>query len=213
MKAPKNEGGDFFTVPEGMYEAVCGYIVDCGYHKREFQGETSQKRMIWLRWELPNVLLPDGEFAGEPAVVGRTVTFSMHSKATLRQMLESWRGKSFSDEEAYDFDVAKLLNVNAKLQIIHRKVVVDGKERVYANINLVLPGDTDHKAKQTLVFDTEAPGAHEQFDELPEHVKRRINMPTQPKPREFIDQKVHDYADVISSQVAAEEDLNDDIPF
>jgi hypothetical protein len=42
-------------------------------------------------------------------VISKEFTLSMHEKSTLRQFLESWRGKAFTEKEALSFDVTALI--------------------------------------------------------------------------------------------------------
>jgi hypothetical protein len=45
----------------------------------------------------------------------------MNEKANLRAFLTSWRGKAFTEEEASEFDVTKLLGVPCLLNVIHKQ--------------------------------------------------------------------------------------------
>ena len=200
MKAPQNTGGGF-EIPEGTYTGVCIMVIDCGVHKIEFSGETSYKRQIYLRWELPKVIIPEGDYQGERACVGRRYTFSMHKKANLRRDLETWRGRPFTDEAANQFDFDSLIGKSCTLQIFTN-------DKGYSNINLITPSSETIEPSTRLIFDTENPY---NYEELPEWVKKKINMPS-----ETSRQAAHEYADVISQQVAQEEeedDFNDSIPF
>jgi hypothetical protein len=54
----------------------------------------------------------------------------------LRAVLESWRGKKFTDAELDGFDLEKLLGANCQIHAAH-DVGADGN--TYANVTLVLP--------------------------------------------------------------------------
>jgi len=135
-----NEGGvqTREQVPSGNHVARCVKMIHIGTVNTEYLGEVKVQNKIRIGWELPNetrVFNPDkGE---QPMVIENTYTLSMHEKASLRAMLQNWRGKAFTDEEAKGFDVTKLLGVPCMLNVIH-KPSKDG-QKVYANISGVTP--------------------------------------------------------------------------
>jgi hypothetical protein len=99
MFLPKPDGGDFVQVPAGNHIAVCYRLIDLGTQFVEWKGVKKTQRKVLISWELPNELMPDGEYAGQPFTIGRRYTWSMSDKANLRHDLESWRGKSFTDDD------------------------------------------------------------------------------------------------------------------
>lgn len=58
----------------------------------------------------------------------------MHEKANLRKDLESWRGKGFTEDEAKEFDITKLLGIPCMLSIIHK---VSKSNSEYATISTI----------------------------------------------------------------------------
>ena len=86
-----------------------------------------------LRWQL-------GEDAacrddGKPWLVVKTYTASLNEKATLRKELERWRGQRFTEVELRGWDLEKVLNAPALLQIMHNET----ETGVFANVTAVLP--------------------------------------------------------------------------
>lgn len=138
IKAPASAGGDFEIAPEGVFLARCYKMVDIGTQTETGQYGTKQNRKIYLYWEL--LADDDGEEVrmegGQPFSIFNSYKLSMHQKANLRKHLDSWRGKKFSEEEAADFDLTKLLGAFCKLQISHSQSK-DGT-KTYANIEAIM---------------------------------------------------------------------------
>lgn len=130
--APKT-GSSYKPVPEGMHPARCIRVIDMGTSHNEKWGKDERKIMV--TFELPDTLIEDGELKGQPYSSSLFLTLSMHEKANMRKVLENWRGKKFTDEEAWSFDVLKMLNVPALVNVTHTER--DGT--VYANIVSVNP--------------------------------------------------------------------------
>lgn len=198
MRAPANHGGGF-EIPDGTYTAICIMVIDCGVWEREYMGQAKTKREIYLRWELPEVIIPDGEYAGKPAGIGSRYTFSMFKKANFCRDLSTWRGRPFTDKEAAEFDPATLAGQTCTLQVYT-------SDAGYANINLITPYKGSLKPSEPIfVFDTEE-YTQAQFDKLPEWIQKKINLPD-PADQET----AAEYSDVISQPGAS--DFDDDIPF
>ena len=70
-----------------------------------------------------------------PRTVSSMFTLSLGKKAKLRPMLESWRGRPFTEAELEGFDLKNVLGANALLNIIHTKK----GDKTYANISTVSP--------------------------------------------------------------------------
>ena len=121
-----------YEKPEaGSYNARCVSIIDLGTQESNYNGEVKLAHKIMVRWEL---LGDDNRTtSGKPFIVGERYTFSMHSKATLRRVLESWRGRPFTAEEEAGFDLKNVLGKDCLLNIIHN--VSNGK--TYANVAAV----------------------------------------------------------------------------
>ncbi len=135
MKIPApTEGGNFTPTPEGQYTAICGRVVDLGTQKSDGQYGVKYNRKVLLGWEIPEVRIEqDGK--DQPALHQERYTWSMHEKANLRKMLESWRGVTFKEADFGVFDVANLIGVPAMMQIAHS---VGGNGKTYANIQSIM---------------------------------------------------------------------------
>ncbi len=124
------QSGTFEMPPAGAVAARCCRLIDLGSQESSFEGKTSLKRKILVSWELAELRTD-----GSPFQVSRRFGLSLHENATLRGFLEAWRGRAFSPEELAGFDLRKLLNAPAMLNIAH--TARNGKD--YANILSVSP--------------------------------------------------------------------------
>jgi hypothetical protein len=104
-------------------------VVDLGEVEVTFQGKTQRKHKVAIVWQL------DEEMAdGRPFLVRRRFTCSLHPKSALRQILEAWRGRAFSDQELAGFDLETLIGVGAIVSLIHE--TRDGT--TYSNVSTVM---------------------------------------------------------------------------
>lgn len=124
-------GKEFEIVEPGMHKARCVKIIDLGTHEYEYQGQSQEKHKILIMFELPECLMKDGK----PFAATLWPTLSLHKKSQLRPLLVSWRGRDFTEVEASNFDVLKLLDTTCLLNIIHNKV----GDNTYANIAAIMP--------------------------------------------------------------------------
>jgi hypothetical protein len=116
--------------PEGLQPAVCCDVVDLGLVDTPW----GQKHKVEIRWQLEDPM--ESQLGLVRPIVRQRFTNSLHEKAVLRGMLETWRGRKFTKDELSGFDLEKLLGVSCQLQIIHRPTS-DGQ--TFANVNAVIP--------------------------------------------------------------------------
>ena len=123
----------FELPPEGNHIGALIHIIDFGTQETTFKGEERAERKIEFGFELPSVLMQDKPNVGKPFVVSRRYKLSMHKKAGLRIMLESWQRKFETDEEAEAYlpNLPKLFLKNGLVLIQHH----DG----FANIGSITP--------------------------------------------------------------------------
>lgn len=132
----ENTGTKREPIPQGNYVARCYQMIEIGTVQEEFEGQKKIMHKVRIGWELPTELRVFDEAKGEqPLVISNEYTLSMHEKSKLRAILQSWRGKAFSEDEAKSFDITKLIGVACMLNVIH-KVTPNG---TYANIGSVAP--------------------------------------------------------------------------
>lgn len=137
MITAKTSEKSYDLVPAGSHVARCIQMIELGTLTEVFQGETKTLHKVRITWELPlekKVFNPEkGE---QPYIISKEYTLSLHEKANLRKDLQSWRGKSFTDEEAGNFDITKLLGVPCMLNVIHTTSKNGG---VYSNVAGISP--------------------------------------------------------------------------
>ena len=108
-------------VPSGTHIARCFSMVHIGTTTWEYLGETKETDKVRISFEIPGEMRVFSEDQGEqPMVIDKEYTLSMHEKANLRKDLESWRGKTFSDKEAREFDILNLIGIPCSLGVIHK---------------------------------------------------------------------------------------------
>jgi hypothetical protein len=106
-------------------------VVDIGTHHDPTYGTWKPK--VYISWELPDEPMDDGR----PFTVGRKLTVTLHENGALRPLLESWRGRAFTEDELRGFELKNLLGKPCMLNIVHEKNPTTGK--VYAKIAAITP--------------------------------------------------------------------------
>jgi hypothetical protein len=108
--------GNFELCPAGPQQLVCCDVINHGIvDTPTFGGVLKKMHKITIRWMSSHRMLD-----GKPYVVQKRYTLTSHSKSALRQDLEKWRGKPFTDPEAAAFEVDKLIGFNCFAQVIHK---------------------------------------------------------------------------------------------
>lgn len=119
MKLTDSGTKDFEAAPIGNHVGRCIGIIDVGTQQGEYQGKTTYARKIIVRFELPNELMSDGDYAGKPFIVSKFYTASLSEKANLRKDLSAWRGRDFTDDELMGFDVQNILDKPGMVNVTH----------------------------------------------------------------------------------------------
>ena len=114
--------------PEGLYPGVCVQVVDLGLV--DTQWGTKHKCEIVFQIQEVN---PKTSKRFE---VSQKFNAVLTVGSSLRDFLEAWRGKKFSDDEASGFDIDRLIGINAQVQVIHN---IGKQGGVFANVNTILP--------------------------------------------------------------------------
>lgn len=123
-------------VPAGNHVARAYSMIEVGTVTEDYMGEPKTMKKVRIGFELPTEMRVFSEEKGEqPMVISNEYTLSMHEKAKLRAVLESWRGAAFTEKEAESFDITKLLGKPCMLNVVH-KTTANG---TYANIGTIAP--------------------------------------------------------------------------
>ena len=129
--AKAGSGGDFTPCPEGPQRLVCCDVIDLGLVEVTWQGETKRQHKCEIRWQSEHVM-----DSGKPFLINQRFTLSLHEKGRLRPVLEAWRGRKFTEQEAEGFDIEKLVSVSAYGNVVHNK---GSKGGTFANLASIMP--------------------------------------------------------------------------
>lgn len=176
-KSKDSQGSDFEPLPAGTHQGVCIGVVDLGTQQSQQWGP---KQKLIITWEIPDekiVLKKDGKDMTMPRVISAQFTNTLANKGKLRPLLESWRGRPFTEAELKEFECANLLGANCLLSVIHNKK----GDKTYANIAgaspLVKGMAKLHAQSETVHFDLDvflASGDAELPKTLHEWIKSKI---------------------------------------
>ena len=121
---------EFEIAPAGNHVAICYAMVDLGQQHVVFNNEEKWQRKVYIGWELSNEQMADGR----PFMVSWRFTMSLHEKSTLRAILESWRGRPFTDDELMGFDLKNILGKPCMVNVVH---ATGNNGRTYANVKSI----------------------------------------------------------------------------
>lgn len=160
--AKASNSTSFRPCPEGAIQGILVDIVDLGLITSTYNNETKTAHKINLVWQVD-----ERKDDGTRFLVFQRQTLSLHPKANLRKVVETIRGKKFTDEEVEaGFEVDDLKGSVALLTIVHNQ----SGDRVYANVNGVAPlpkGMTKIKAEDYERRAPKAGNAGSSTDEIP----------------------------------------------
>jgi hypothetical protein len=126
----QDKGSSFTPHDEGQFAAVCVDVIALGHRVEQFPGKPSRVVPKCALVFLTNT-------TGETKEIAAEVTVSMGEKANLRKLLEDWRGKSYTPEQAEQgVPLAKLVGHPALLTVEQKR---SGKGRTYARIKTLTP--------------------------------------------------------------------------
>jgi len=126
-------------IPAGTYVARCYSVIHLGHVTQKYMGEEKIVDLVRFTWELPTELKCFNADKGEqPCAISKEMTFSLNEKSNLRAMINAWRGKALTEEEAKAFDLAKLIGQPCMVNLIHQPSK-SNPEKVYERIAAVLP--------------------------------------------------------------------------
>ena len=199
-------GGGGFKPAVGMHNVVCCQIVDFGTHDKEWQGKIIGKvNKVNFGFEFVDVKLESENGTYSP-IWGAQFTNSLGKKANLRSLLEGWRGKPFTDEEAKGFDLSKLIGLSCVLVIQPNS---KGNPKIQAIAKAPAPFQGEREPREFWVekgcFDADIP------DWMPEWMKEEVQ-----NCYEFTDGFDFDKQgepEPLPSEHEEEEIEDDDIPF
>jgi len=157
-------------------------LVDLGTQKQTWDGEEKWMGKVRLSFELPDQLdeyevVENGKTTkmSKPMVVSIEQTRSLGEKASLRKLLEQWRGQTFTSAELKAFSLKNLLGKPAMLTLIH-KTSQQGRQYCAIAGASKLPKGMKAPANTTnaqMYYEIEQ-GEGGQFSEMPEWLQDKI---------------------------------------
>lgn len=199
-------GTNYTPIPAGTYIARCYSMIHIGTIKESYMGEEKELNKVRITWELPTELkefkIGEGE---KPYSIAKEFTLSMHEKANLRKFLESWRGKGFTDEEAKNFDVTKLLGKSCLISVIHKTNKQGNAYAIISSVSTLPKGMIcPDQINKTFEFSWEQ-FDQSKFDSLLDYIKDRMKTSNQYK---LLIQPGHTEVSIDNVQTE-----DDDLPF
>jgi hypothetical protein len=226
----KNSGGGdgvaYSPIPAGNYVARCYSMIEIGTLNEVIMGNEKRVHKVRITFELPTeVKVFNPEKGEQPCVISKEFTLSMNEKANLRAFLTSWRGKAFTEEEAKDFDVAKLIGAPCLLNIIHKQGRKD-PSKVFDEISSATPIPKGMvcppQVNPSFEFGWDKGFDKAKFDTIPTFLQEKIKQSEEYKaltsapaaPQYTKDQiaQLHHQQEQQQKAMAADEDL-DELPF
>jgi hypothetical protein len=201
----ENKPSNYVLIPAGNHLARCYGMIQIGTVIEEsgiYKGKEAHK--VRISWETPHECHDFGQ-GMQPFAIHKEFTLSMHEKATLRKMLESWRGKPFTEEEAIAFDITKLLGKACMLQVVHK---TSGSGNTYADISSIatLPKGFECPAQVNPTIELSFDNWNQNlFDSLPDFLKEKIK-----KSKEYSAMTMPGHSEAPQAQPSND---NDDLPF
>lgn len=126
----QDKGSSFTPHAEGQFTAVCVDVIDLGHRVEQFQGKPPRVVQKCALVFLTNT-------TGETKEIAAELTVSMGEKANLRKLLEDWRGKSYTPEQAeIGVPLNKLVGHPGLLTVEQKR---SAKGRTYAKIKTLTP--------------------------------------------------------------------------
>ena len=157
-------------------------LVDLGTQKTNWDNEEKWSPKVRLTFELPDQtdefeVVENGKTTkvSKPMVVSIEQTRSLGEKASLRKLLEQWRGQTFTAAELKAFSLKNLLGKPAMLTLIH-KTSQQGRQYCAIAGASKLPKGMKAPANTTnaqMYYEIEQ-GEGGQFSEMPEWLQDKI---------------------------------------
>jgi len=161
----------YTPAPAGNHVAICYGVVDLGTQKNTFDDAKGPKPKVRLLWELHGELKDDGTLF----TIGASYTNSLNEKASLRKMLESWRGVAFTAEELKGFHLGKIVGKSCMISIVHEPKKTGGGMRDTIKGIATMPKGipVPKQVNPTLQFDLDS-YSDSVFEALPEYLQKWI---------------------------------------
>lgn len=151
VTANADNNTDFEIAPEGSTACRAIRVVDLGTQETSWQGEVKMRRQVCITWEVAETMED-----GRPFIVQEIYTASIGDKANLGILLNTWRGRGFTDEEKAGFELSNILGAPGLMSIEH-KTTKSGKEKARVGSIIPLPKgmEAPEQVNDSFKFDIE----------------------------------------------------------
>lgn len=129
MKVDAGSGGKFEIPEAGSCACRAIRVVDLGTQENEWKGEVKMQHQVCLTWELAELMEDE-----RPFVVQKIFTASIGDKSNLGKLLNSWRGRPFTDDEKAGFELTNILGVPGLMSVEHHTKTSGDVKPVVGNI-------------------------------------------------------------------------------
>jgi hypothetical protein len=168
----KEKTADYKLLDEGTHLAICDAVVGVGLQDTPWG---SQQQHVWLRFEVAaerTRFIRDGEEIDEPMTIWNRYNTTLSKKSMLRNDLEGWRGRKFTEEELQGFEMFNLVEKPCLLTVVHNHTL----DRTYANISAiarVMKGqEIPLRELNAIYFSPDDTG---QYDDVPEWLRDKFD--------------------------------------
>lgn len=160
-------------VEPGVYMAVCVGVIDLGeQYSEKFKNYSNKVKIIWA---IPSETIEvDGKM--EERQLSKEFTYSLSKKGNLRNFLESWLGRSYTDDEFGEFNMLTLLGLPCQLQVVLNET---GEYSNVANLMQLPKGMPAPTTKTAYVSWDMDHWDETAFKQLPEWTQEQIKKSTQ----------------------------------
>jgi hypothetical protein len=170
-------------LPEaGATVGVLYSLVDLGHQETNFDNQKKWTPKVRLTFELPDQtdefeVVENGKTTkvSKPMVVSIEQTRSLGEKASLRKLLEQWRGQTFTAKELQAFSLKNLLGKPAMLTLIHKTSQQGRQYCAIAGASKLPKGMTApaKTANDQMYYEIEQ-GEGGQFNDMPDWLQEKI---------------------------------------
>lgn len=201
------ETSNFKPAPAGTHIARCYGCISLGTQPQQSE-QFDEVPKVLLLFELPFEIIQSEEYGDKPMTISKEYTLSLGKKATLRKHLDSWRGRSFNEEELKGFEVSNVVGVPCQITVVH---AANSQGKTYAKIESVTgmaKGMTcPNQAHASIKYELEH-GQNDIFQSLPEWIQEKIMAARENEPKSQSDAPA-----ATEAPAAGETPPDEDAPF
>lgn len=176
IQSPIKGGKEFEIPPRGNHVARVYQIIHIGTIPSEWQGQTRDRDVVRIGFELPLELrtFKEGEDKKPMVINTGNITNSMGEKSKLRPLVEGIIGTRLHEEEAPYFELTDILGMECMVNIVHETK----GDKTYARIASTAPVPKGMNVPEAInapyVLDFNDNWSEMQYRDLPQFLKDMI---------------------------------------